>query len=301
MLTLDFGAQGCHNPGSRDVVSNRADRSSQQSTLQAGYALATRLQSLTPPVDEDEKNEESRRLEAHARKELEEAGCPPCYPPDLDITTRNVLEKLRAIVNYWLASLRADDVALCAQASDYRKFLVDQLHTRRRLGRESFGKFEDEVRERRRRYGLRDDVHLLLDLRQHSRLQNWLDLRTSACGGRGRGPKASSPSTGFSPAKVMKAQPRKRKTRIRKPRQPKVDATIQDLDATSKAAPIRQETMPRLTKEDDTLLRPLRPQRVHNATAQGVLDLRTEHYESAGRPHGDHSLPLNQSRHGVDG
>lgn len=32
-------------------------------------------------MDEDEKNEEARRLEANARKELEDAGCPPCYPP----------------------------------------------------------------------------------------------------------------------------------------------------------------------------------------------------------------------------
>lgn len=71
--------------------------------------------SLTPPVDEDEKNEESRRLEAHARKELEDAGCPPCYPPDVDITTRNVPQKFQAIVDYWLASLRTDDVVLCAQ------------------------------------------------------------------------------------------------------------------------------------------------------------------------------------------
>lgn len=133
--------------------------------------------SLTPPVDEDEKNEEARRLEAHARKELEDAGCPPCYPPDVDITTRKVPEKLQAIVDYWLASLRTDDVVLCAQASDYRKFLADQLHTRRRLGNKCFGMYEDEVRERRRRYGLRGDVHLLPDSRQHSRLQNWVEFQ----------------------------------------------------------------------------------------------------------------------------
>jgi len=133
--------------------------------------------SLTPPVDEDEKNEESRRLEAHARDELEDTGCPPCYPPDVDITTRNVPQKFQAIVDYWLASLRTDDVVLCAQASDYRKFLADQLQTRRRFRNKCFGKFEDEVRERRRRYGLRGDVHLLPDSRQHSQLQNWVEFQ----------------------------------------------------------------------------------------------------------------------------
>jgi len=128
-------------------------------------------------VDEDEKNEESRRLEAHARKELEDAGCPPCYPPDVDITTRNVPQKFQAIVDYWLASLRTDDVVLCAQVLDYRKFLADQLQTRRRLRNKCFGKFEDEVRERRRRYGLRGDVHLLPGSRQHSQLQNWVEFQ----------------------------------------------------------------------------------------------------------------------------
>ena len=321
--------------------------------------------SLTPPVDEDEKNEESRRLEAQARKELEDTGCPPCYPPEVDITTRIVPQKLQEIVDYWLASLRTDDVVLCAQASDYRKFLADQLHTRRRLGNKCFGKFENEVRDRRRRYGLHGDVHLLPDSRQHSRLQNWVEFqnyhlkklerleteqdesrqkldntrklasvrsapaseragedaealkhilkrvqrsikqhkvlldwieqwrqvmdsghstpprekdnneqtvlseagpRTSARGGRRRGPKASSPSTVLGPAKVMKAQPKKRETRVRKPRQPEVEATIQDLDATPQVATIHQETMPRPTKEGETLLRPLRPQRLSKAT-----------------------------------
>lgn len=123
--------------------------------------------SLTPPVDENEKNEE-----------LEGAGCPPCYPPDIDIATRNMPPKLQAIVDYWLTSLRTDDVVLCAQASDYRKFLMDQLHTRRRLDPKCFSKFEDEVRERRRRYGLRGDVRLLLGSKRHSRLQNWVEFQT---------------------------------------------------------------------------------------------------------------------------
>ena len=322
--------------------------------------------SLTPPVDEDERNEESRRLEAHARKELEDAGCPPCYPPDVDITTRNVPQKLQAIVDYWLASLRTDDVVLCAQASDYRKFLADQLHTRRRLVNKCFGKFEEEVRERRRRFGLRGHVHLLPDSRQQSRLQNWVEFqnyhlqklerleteqdklqqklndarrlssdtiaparegagddvealkhildrgarsieqrkvllnwieqwrqvmdsglptpsrqednnehtflseagsRTSARGGRRRGSRAGSPSTVLSPAKVMKAQPKKRKTPIRKPRQPEVEDTIRGLDATIlQAAHIHQETTPLLIEREETLLRPLRPGRVSKAT-----------------------------------
>ena len=321
--------------------------------------------SLTPPVDEDEKNDESRRLEAHARKELEGAGCPPCYPPDIDITTRKVPPELQAIVDYWLTSLRTDDVVLCAQASDHRKFLTDQLHTRRRLGNKYFGKFEDEVRERRRRYGLRGDVQLLPNPKQQSRLQNWVEfqdyhlkklerlemeqdetrqkldnvrklasdrrvlateragediealeqildrversieqhkvlldwieqrrqamgsghptppreenttkhavlpeigLRSAARSGRRWGSKASSTSMVLGRAKVMKAQPMKRKMPIQKPRHPEVRPTVQNLNAIPQAAPIHEKTARRLTKEDEPLLRPLRPQRGSKAT-----------------------------------
>ncbi len=292
---------------------SRRDYSSSKHPLRfVPVLMRCQRRSLTPPVDEDEKNEESRRLEAHARKELEDAGCPPCYPPDVEITTRNVPQKFQAIVDYWLASLRTDDVVLCAQVSDYRKFLADQLQTRRRLRNKCFGKFEDEVRERRRRYGLRGDVHLLPGSRQHSQLQNWVEFqnyhlkklerleteqdesrqklddvrkltsnrsaaapecaealehilqrdersieqckvlldwieqwrqvmdsghlippreednndqtvlskagpRTSACGGRRRGSKATSPCTVLGQAKVMKAKSKNRKAPIRKP------------------------------------------------------------------------------------
>lgn len=132
---------------------------------------------MTPPVDEDEKNEESRQFEAKARKELEDTGCPPCYPPDLDITLRNVPQKFQAIVGYWLALLRTDDVVLCAQASDWRKFRADQLRDRRRFRNKRFGEFVDEVRERRRRHGLGGDFRLLPDPRQQRQLENWIEFQ----------------------------------------------------------------------------------------------------------------------------
>ncbi|KAI9787980.1 MAG: hypothetical protein M1816_007284 [Peltula sp. TS41687] len=40
--------------------------------------------SMPPPMDEEEENEESRVLEALARKKLENEGCPPYYPADLE-------------------------------------------------------------------------------------------------------------------------------------------------------------------------------------------------------------------------
>lgn len=131
---------------------------------------------MTPPVDEDEKNEEARQLEAKARKGLEDDGCPPCYPPDLDITLRNIPQKFQSIVGYWLSLLRTDDVVLCAQVSDWRKFRADQL-CRRRFRNEHFDEFLNEIRERRRRHGLDGDVHLLPNLRQQCQLENWTEFQ----------------------------------------------------------------------------------------------------------------------------
>ena len=56
--------------------------------------------SLTPPVDRDKKNKESRQLKAGARKEFEKTGYPPCYPPGVNITTRNIRQKFQAIMDY---------------------------------------------------------------------------------------------------------------------------------------------------------------------------------------------------------
>ena len=85
--------------------------------------------------------------------------------------------------------------------------------------------------------------------------------RTSACGGRKRRAKVSAV---LGQAKVMKVKSKKRNTLIQKPRQPEFAPTIQDLDAIPQA-PMRQETTPRLTKEEETSLHQSRPQRVSKA------------------------------------
>ncbi len=128
-------------------------------------------------MDDDEKNQESRLLEANARKELQDAGCPPCYPPDLDITLRNVPPRFQAIVGYWIGILQRDDVVLGAQLSDWRSFKSDQLRTRRRFPDTHFGNFVEEIRERRRRHRLKGDVSLSFDSRQQCWLENWIEFQ----------------------------------------------------------------------------------------------------------------------------
>ena len=54
---------------------------------------------------------------------------------------------------------------------------MDQLRTRDRLKSKCFGEFENEVCKHRQRYSLDSDIYLLPDLRQHSRLQNWVKFQ----------------------------------------------------------------------------------------------------------------------------
>lgn len=132
---------------------------------------------MTPPPDEEEDDEESRVLEAQARQDLESDGCPPCYPPCLDAPVRNPPEEYRQIIEYWQSFSSTDDVVLCAQRSDWRKFRQSQRRLRHRYRNKSFSIFLDEVRERRRAHGLDGNVHLLLDPQQQSRQQNWIEFQ----------------------------------------------------------------------------------------------------------------------------
>ncbi|KAK3110211.1 hypothetical protein LTR53_015724, partial [Teratosphaeriaceae sp. CCFEE 6253] len=127
-------------------------------------AIRSRLQSITPPpLIGEERDEESHLLEARARQDLESEGCAPCYPPHLEVPVRHPPEEYRQIIEYWQSLGFTDDVVLCAQRSDWRKFRHYQRLQRQYYRKEPFGLLEAEVRERRRRNGLDDDVQLLPD------------------------------------------------------------------------------------------------------------------------------------------
>ncbi|KAI9681959.1 MAG: hypothetical protein M1817_000013 [Caeruleum heppii] len=138
-------------------------------------ALRSRLQSITPPLDQEEEDEEARMLEAQARKHLESDGCPACYPPHLDVPVRNPPEEYKQIIEYWHSLGSTGDVVLCAQKADWRDFRAFQTRVRRR--HPTFDTIIDDVRERRRRHGLRGNVDLFPDLQQQTRQQNWLEFQ----------------------------------------------------------------------------------------------------------------------------
>lgn len=134
---------------------------------------------MTPPLDENEESEDSRSREAQARRELEEDGCPPCYPSGFEITQREHLpEEYRAIVDYWLSFPGTGDVPLCAQRTAWRRFRAFQQTTRRRcLKTKRFNEFEDGLNARRRRHGLDDDVSLTMELERQSQMERWVEFQ----------------------------------------------------------------------------------------------------------------------------
>ncbi len=128
---------------------------------------------VTPPLDEEEELEDSRRREALSRPALEADGCPPCYPTSLDIPDlQNPPEECRAIVAYWLSFPGTSGIPLTAQLIAWRKFRTFQQRTRRK-----FTDFEHELRQRRQRHGLDSPDTLTVDFTQQSRLERWIEYQ----------------------------------------------------------------------------------------------------------------------------
>ncbi|KAI4115677.1 MAG: hypothetical protein LQ345_003776 [Seirophora villosa] len=132
---------------------------------------------ITPSPDPEEDDAEIRVIEAQARQDLERDGCPPCYPPHIDVPARNPPEEYEQIVGYWQSFTSTDDVVLGAQRADWEKFRQTQRSLRHRYRNKPFSMFVDEVRARRRAHGLDDNVQLLLDPQLQSRQQTWIKFQ----------------------------------------------------------------------------------------------------------------------------
>lgn len=105
------------------------------------------------------------------------AGCPPCYPPDLDFPLCNVPEKYE-IISYWQSLSGTGLVVLTAQLSNWTKSHEFQKRSRQYyVPRRAFPMFIDGVCNRRRRHELEEYVYLLPDPEQQSWLQNWIDFQ----------------------------------------------------------------------------------------------------------------------------
>ena len=125
-------------------------------------------------MDEQELLYMHRQVEAQARKELEADGCPPCYPPGLDIPDlQSPPEECRAILAYWLWLSSTGHVPLSAQLRAWRRFRLFQQQTRRR-----FSDFERNLRQRRQTHGLDGPATALTaDLTLQSPLERWIEFQ----------------------------------------------------------------------------------------------------------------------------
>ena len=116
-------------------------------------------------------------LETQSREALLDAGCPPCYPPDLEFPLQEVPEKYE-IISYWQSLSGTGLVVLTAQLSDWRKSCDFQKRNRQYyIAQDRFPEFGDRVRDRRRRHGLEGGVCLLPNPEEQSRLQNWIEFQ----------------------------------------------------------------------------------------------------------------------------
>ncbi|KAI0407328.1 hypothetical protein F4802DRAFT_50389 [Xylaria palmicola] len=167
-------------PGCADLShEDRLEIAEKAQQLQAGSSLnadrlIAALRDVTPSIDEQAEREDAERREIEARQKLEADGCPPCYPQGVDIyLPQDIPEAYRSIVGYWQSFFGWDDVPLCLQLRAWSRFRTYQQQIRRH----SFEDYENEVRQRRQRHGLDENVRLTMDLDQQSPLNRWIEFQ----------------------------------------------------------------------------------------------------------------------------
>ncbi|KAL9117190.1 MAG: hypothetical protein Q9187_006277 [Circinaria calcarea] len=132
----------------------------------------------TPPPDLEADKEEHRLLEEQARKDLEEDGCPPCYPADPAFLMEDPSAQYKEIILYWESLPMTAGAVLCAQLKDRKVFRRFQERNRRYyLQRKTFTEFENKVCERRRKHQFEGNVHLHPDPTQQAQLETWIEFQ----------------------------------------------------------------------------------------------------------------------------
>lgn len=89
------------------------------------------------------------------------------FPEEIVLRRNNIILGIA----FW--NRRCDTVMICAQLSDWKKCRKFQGTNRRHsyLQQKTFSDFEDEIRERRRRYKVKGDIRIRSEPGQQSRLK----------------------------------------------------------------------------------------------------------------------------------
>ncbi|KAI1117000.1 hypothetical protein F5Y14DRAFT_14000 [Nemania sp. NC0429] len=168
-------------PGHEDLsleeqvqVIERAQQLQAERPLDADRLIEALRDMTQPPTEPEVREERDRQLEAESRRKLEAEGCPPCHPADVDFyTMEGASDECRAIVGYWESFPWTDNAPLSAQLCEWNKFRIHQQRKRLR----SVEKYEREVRQRRQRHGLDDDVRLTMEIDQQTPLDRWIEFQ----------------------------------------------------------------------------------------------------------------------------
>lgn len=132
---------------------------------------------LSPDPEAEEAR--AREREQQARNDLVEAGSPPGYPTDFEFPLCNVPEKCPEyeVISYWRSLPRTSRLVLSTQLEDWKAFCDYQKSIRRYYStQKSFPRFQERVRNGRRRHRLEGDVCLHADPEQ-SGLENWMEFQ----------------------------------------------------------------------------------------------------------------------------
>ena len=142
-------------------------------------ALDHRLQDITPPPPtEAECLEKARTCDDAARKELEAIGCPPCYPPSVDLpVTLNSLPEPQFGAAKYFQSDGAIHTVLDTQLRHWRMFQEYQQWMRRPGRKSRFKEWIARARKRYRALKLPRTLTLLSDHTRQSMLHNWSEYQ----------------------------------------------------------------------------------------------------------------------------
>lgn len=101
----------------------------------------------------------------------------PCYPIELGFDVFDN-EQYKDILEYWQRERSSGRRVFSAQLFEWEEFRRSQQCDRRKYVRHDwFHKFQEIVRERRRKFGLDGDVHLREQVAEQSKLDDWMEYQ----------------------------------------------------------------------------------------------------------------------------
>ncbi|KAK8234762.1 hypothetical protein HDK77DRAFT_322175 [Phyllosticta capitalensis] len=114
--------------------------------------------------------------EERSRKALEDHGCPPCCPDDINYPYEDNLGDFEAIVKYWKS--KGHQEVMWMQLEDWKAFCRWRKNRRpQRFRAPAFDAYLDELRQRRKKFGLDGEVGLKREIKEQNPLENWVEFQ----------------------------------------------------------------------------------------------------------------------------